>query len=124
VHFTGLPSPSAAAVVAGFVWAMLAFGVPGREISVLALLITLYTAGMMVSNISFWSPKAINLKGRVSFLTVLAVVLCLVIISYDPPRVLFLGFALYALSGPLAATVRAWQRRHATSTASSESKPR
>jgi CDP-diacylglycerol--serine O-phosphatidyltransferase len=103
---------------------MLAFGVPGREISVLALLITLYTAGMMVSNISFWSPKAINLKGRVSFLTVLAVVLCLVIISYDPPRVLFLGFALYALSGPLAATVRAWQRRHATSTASSESKPR
>lgn len=113
VHFTGLPSPSAAAVVAGFVWAMLAFGIPGREISVLALLMTLFAAGMMVSNIAYWNPKAINLKGRVSFLTVLAVVLCLVVISYDPPRVLFLGFALYALSGPLAAALRAYRRHHA-----------
>lgn len=112
IHFTGLPSPSAAAVVAGFVWIMMSFGVPGREISVLALLITVFAAGTMVSNIEYWSPKTINLKSRVSFVTILVVVLGLVLISLDPPRVLFGGFMAYALSGPLLAATRAWRRHH------------
>jgi CDP-diacylglycerol--serine O-phosphatidyltransferase len=110
--FTGLPSPSAAAVVAGFVWAMMSFGVPGREISVLALLITLFAAGVMVSNISYWSPKGINLNSRVSFLAILVVVLGLVLISLDPPRMLFAGFMTYAFSGPFLAAIRAWKRHH------------
>lgn len=112
MHFTGLPSPSAAAVVAGFVWAMISFGVPGRDLSVLALLITVFAAGTMVSNIEYWSPKTINLKSRVSFVTILVVVLGLVFISLDPPRVLFAGFMLYALSGPFLAAMRAWRRHH------------
>jgi CDP-diacylglycerol--serine O-phosphatidyltransferase len=91
---------------------MMSFGVPGKEISVLALLITVFAAGTMVSNIEYWSPKNINLKSRVSFVTILVVVLGLVLISLDPPRVLFAGFMTYALSGPFLASLRAWRRHH------------
>lgn len=114
-YFQGLPSPSAAALVAGFVWVLSSYGVPGKEMSILALIFTLYGAITMVSNIRYFSLKHLDLKGRVSFVAVLAVVLVFVLISLDPPQVLFIIFLAYALSGPLMAAVRLFRRHHTRS---------
>lgn len=101
-YFTGLPSPAAAALVMGFIWVLHTYGVPGRDISLLALAVTVAAGALMVSNIRFRSFKDIDLRGRVRFVTILAVPLAIVLIVLDPPQVLFAAFLGYALSGPVA----------------------
>lgn len=108
-YFRGLPSPSGAALVAGFVWVLHSIGVPGRDISILALLITLAAGVLMVSNVRYRSFKDLNLRGRVPFVAILAVPLLFVLIFLDPPQVLFAVFLAYAISGPAASVVR-WVR--------------
>lgn len=109
--FVGLPSPSAAALTAGLVWVLHAtYGVPGREVSFLALGFTLFAAIAMVSNVHYYSFKNLNVKNRVSFVAVIAVVLVFVLVSLDPPQVLFLIFLGYGISGPLFAAFRAYRR--------------
>lgn len=110
-YFIGLPSPSAAALIAGLVWVLHAYGVPGKEVSFIALGFTLFAALAMVSNIRYHSFKHINVKDRASFMAVIAIVLIFVLISLDPPQVLFMGFLVYAVSGPLFAIYRLYQRR-------------
>jgi len=102
-YFIGLPSPSAAALTMGLVWVMHASGVPGKELSFVALGFTLFAGLAMVSNIRYFSFKHFNVKDRVSFMAVIAVVLVFVLISLDPPQVLFMIFLVYSLSGPLTA---------------------
>jgi CDP-diacylglycerol--serine O-phosphatidyltransferase len=104
-YFRGLPSPAAAGLVTGLVWVLHSYGIPGREISLVALAFTVLAGGAMVSNIRYHSYKHINLKGRVPFVAMLAVVAVFVLVSLDPPQVLFGLFLLYALSGPLLALV-------------------
>ena len=59
-------------------------------------------AGMlMVSNIKFYSFKDLDLKGRVPFVAILAVVLVFAVVFSDPPRILLLIFLAYAASGPV-----------------------
>ena len=112
-YFIGLPSPSAAALIAGMVWVLHAtYGVPGKEVSFIALGVTVFAALSMVSNIRYHSFKHMNVKDRVSFVAVIAIVLLFVLISLDPPQVLFMIFLLYAVSGPLFAGVRLYQRRN------------
>jgi CDP-diacylglycerol--serine O-phosphatidyltransferase len=109
--FQGLPSPAAASLVAGFVWIMYSRGIPGPELSWLAVGVTVFAAVTMVSNIRFYSFKTVNLKGRVPFMAVLAVVAIFVLISYDPPQVLFALFVGYALSGPVFALIGLGRRK-------------
>ena len=109
-YFTGLPSPSAAALIAGLVWVLHSTGVPGKEVSFIALGFTIFAALSMVSNIRYHSFKHFKVKDRTSFMAVIAMVLIFVLISLDPPQVLFMGFLAYALSGPLFATFRLYQR--------------
>lgn len=104
--FQGLPSPAAAALLAGFVWVSYEYNVDGREIFFGALqmkwiawFITLFAAGSMVSDLRFYSGKNINLKASVPFVAILAIVLGFVLISYSPPEVLFSVVFVYALSG-------------------------
>lgn len=105
-YFRGLPSPSAAALVAGFVWVLYATGIPGRDISLLALLVTVAAGVLMVSNVRYRSFKDLDLRGRVPFVTILAVPLVFVLVFLDPPQVLFGIFLAYAISGPVAALMR------------------
>lgn len=112
-HFHGLPSPTAAAVVTGLVWVLHSYGVPGKEISILALLITVFAGILMVSNIKYLSFKNFNLRGRVSFMAVLGIPLLFVLVFLDPPQVLFAGFMLYALSGPAKAAYEFVQAKRA-----------
>ncbi len=103
--FKGLPSPAAAALVMGFIWVLHSIGIPGRDISIFAMLVTIAAGVLMVSNIRYRSFKDLNLRGRVRFVTILVMPLVLVLIVLDPPQILFLAFFAYALSGPVAAAV-------------------
>ncbi|QRX81568.1 CDP-diacylglycerol--serine O-phosphatidyltransferase [Glaciimonas sp. PAMC28666] len=98
-YFQGLPSPAAAALVAGFVWIMDDLGFVGADLSWVAWGITLYAGLTMVTNVPFYSFKDINLRKPVPFIAAFVVVLILVVISSAPSKVLFGMFVLYGLSG-------------------------
>lgn len=51
--FQGLPSPAAAALIAGFVWVMLTFQINGTDIKWLVLIVTLFAGLTMVSNLPY-----------------------------------------------------------------------
>lgn len=110
LSFHGLPSPAAAAVVTGLVWVMQSYGPPSTTLRVAALAITVLIGAAMVSNIRYHSFKHFDLKGRVPFIAVLAIVLTFVLISLDPARVLFGLFFFYALSGPVNSLIRRYRR--------------
>ncbi|MGH8727660.1 MAG: CDP-diacylglycerol--serine O-phosphatidyltransferase [Burkholderiales bacterium] len=97
--FQGLPSPAAAALVAGMVWVIHDFEVRGHDIRWVAWAVTVFAGVTMVSNIKFYSFKDINLRKSVPFWAVLGVVLFLVLVSIFPPGVLFGLFVAYAISG-------------------------
>ncbi|HBU28363.1 MAG TPA: CDP-diacylglycerol--serine O-phosphatidyltransferase [Thiobacillus sp.] len=97
--FQGLPSPAAAALIAGFVWVMVEYGVAGQDIRWLAALIALFGGLSMVSNFRFYSGKEINLRKSVPFFVILLIVLAFILVSTSPPEVLFGVFVLYGLSG-------------------------
>ena len=98
-YFQGLPSPAAAALVTGFIWLMDDLRFTGPELSWYAWVITLYAGLTMVTNVPFYSFKEINFKKSVPFIAIFVIVLVFVLISSDPPKVLFGMFVLYGLSG-------------------------
>jgi CDP-diacylglycerol---serine O-phosphatidyltransferase len=98
--FQGLPSPAAAALVAGVVWLIDDFGFDRVEwIRWLGLTVTMFAGLTMVSNVPFYSFKDINFRRAVPFWVVLAVVAALAIISLRPAMMLFLLIVAYSLSG-------------------------
>ncbi len=98
-YFQGLPSPAAAALVAGFVWVMLDSGFDGESLRWYASALTVFAGLSMVSNLPFYSFKNINMRKSVPFLVIFLIALFFVLISSDPPIVLFGLFLCYALSG-------------------------
>jgi len=98
-YFQGLPSPAAAALVAGLVWLLDELRVAGTDVSWLAWLVTVYAGLTMVTNVPFYSFKNINFRKSVPFIAIFLIVLAYVAISSDPPKVLFGLFVCYGLSG-------------------------
>jgi CDP-diacylglycerol---serine O-phosphatidyltransferase len=101
-YFRGLPIPAAAGVLASIVWFCVDTGISGIKIRWLLAPLAASIALLMVSNIRYYSFKELDYKGRVPFVAVLAIVLVLVGIALDPPKILFLIFLSYGLSGPCA----------------------
>ncbi len=99
-YFQGLPCPAAAAFMGAWVWALDSSGLQDLGTGPLSLLVTVALALAMVSNLPYKSFKDFDLKGRVPFVALILLVLVFVLISSDPPRVLFALFLSYALSGP------------------------
>jgi CDP-diacylglycerol--serine O-phosphatidyltransferase len=99
--FQGLPSPAAAALVAGFVWLATDNRVPLKLgwLPRTAFALTIYAGVTMVSNAPFYSGKALDVRHRVPFAALLLVVVAFVLVSSDPPLMLFGLFVLYGLSG-------------------------
>jgi CDP-diacylglycerol--serine O-phosphatidyltransferase len=97
--FQGLPSPAAAAVIAGFVWVMLDNQFSGQEVRWYAVILTVFAGLSMVSNVRFYSFKDFNMRKSVPFIVIILVALFFILISSYPPGVLFLLFLCYALSG-------------------------
>ena len=109
--FTGLPSPSAAALVAGFVWVIDDLGYDPEPLRWWAWLVTVFAGLTMVSNFKYWSFKAFNLKKSVPFVVVFLVVILLALLSWQPPIVLFGAFVVYAISGYAVAAWTALRKR-------------
>ena len=99
--FQGLPSPAAAAVVAGLIWFMESYSMKSHIATMPFLfVVTIALALLMVSNVRYYSFKELDLRGRVPFVALLAIVLGFVLISLDPAAILALCFTGYAASGP------------------------
>lgn len=105
-YFQGLPSPAAAALLAGLVWMVESNQIETGLESWVALGITLAAGLLMVSNVRFSSFKEFNLKDKVPFVTLLLIVLVFVVITLKPSVILFGLAFLYALSGLLMTLVR------------------
>jgi CDP-diacylglycerol--serine O-phosphatidyltransferase len=97
--FQGLPSPAAAALVAGFIWSMDDLRFAGTDLSWVAWGITVFSGLTMVTNVPFYSFKDVNFRKVVPFIAIFLIVLVFVLISVDPPKVMFGLFVLYGLSG-------------------------
>jgi CDP-diacylglycerol---serine O-phosphatidyltransferase len=101
-YFQGLPSPSGAAVMAGFVWVFTAFGFPSGYsfwLAALTWVVAVFAGVTMVSNVPFWSFKEVNWKKRVPLWVILACVIGFSVVAFRPSLVLFLLFFCYAVSG-------------------------
>ena len=105
--FQGLPSPAAAALVAGFIWLMTEWGKRGGEVLYLSwtqitwitFAFTLYAGLSMVTNAPFYSFKDIQMKKSVPFAAIVLIALGIAVINIHPPTVLFGLFVAYGLSG-------------------------
>jgi len=100
-YFEGLPSPSAAAVVAAFVGLAQKYEVTGLTGLIIAFVITALAAILMVSRFPYRSFKDRAAAERVRYSRLLLVPLAIALIAIDPPVVLFVLFGGFALSGPL-----------------------
>jgi CDP-diacylglycerol--serine O-phosphatidyltransferase len=109
--FTGLPSPSAAAILAGWVWVEVDHDLLGGGQGWSALVLTVMVGLLMVSNIRYPSFKHIDFRGKVPFFVIVAVMLVFAVIVAEPASVLFAGFAVYMLSGLVLAVRRQWRKR-------------
>jgi CDP-diacylglycerol--serine O-phosphatidyltransferase len=111
--FTGMPSPAAAALVAGFVWIVDDYAIDPAKVRWWAFAITVFAGLTMVSNVKYYSFKTINLKKSVPFVAVILIALFLALLSYQPPHVLFAAFVAYGLSGYVGTAWMMLQRRRA-----------
>jgi CDP-diacylglycerol--serine O-phosphatidyltransferase len=98
--FQGLPSPAAAALVAGFIWVADDFGFERVDwIRYIAFATTLFAGVTMVVSIPFYSFKDFNLRKRVPFWVVPLIIAGITVVAAKPPMVLFLMFVAYSMSG-------------------------
>ncbi|WP_407659330.1 CDP-diacylglycerol--serine O-phosphatidyltransferase [Marinomonas sargassi] len=105
-YFTGLPSPAAAAIVAGVIWAASEHGMSGESLSIVMAFLLPIAGLLMVSNVKYRSFKDLNLKGRVPFMVLLLSVLIFVLIALEPSLVLMVLFCIYGLWGPAAIFIK------------------
>lgn len=97
--FQGLPSPAAAALVAGFIWLVNDSGIDGFDVRWITFALMLYAGLTMVTNVPFYSFKDISMKRSVPFTVIVLVALGIAVINIHPPTVIFALFVIYGLSG-------------------------
>ncbi len=109
-HFTGLPSPAAALMIATTVLAYQEIIDILRQLKLetladmlsldyWVLVLTFVVAGLMVSNITYHSLKEANLKERRPFGLLVVIVAILAVVAYHPALVLFLISLVYVMVG-------------------------
>jgi CDP-diacylglycerol--serine O-phosphatidyltransferase len=106
-HFIGLPIPAAADVIAATVLLYYFFGGEGATNKHILMLLVIYgVAGLMVSEIRYFSFKEIRFHHRHPFPVLLGLIFLIMLTIGAPEAMLFLGITGYALSGPIALLVR------------------
>jgi len=122
--FQGLPSPAAAALIAGMVWLSIDNNLSPENdtwLKSVACVLTFIGGISMVSNFPFWSGKNINLRKSVPFVVVIALALAFALGALYPPGVFFGLFVCYALSGYVLSFWR-WTKRRAAAAAARAAK--
>jgi CDP-diacylglycerol--serine O-phosphatidyltransferase len=143
-YFQGLPSPAAAALVAGFIWLTSAMVTPQQHdvplfrtlISVLGgapvrsgdfgwfmFGITLFAGLTMVTNAPYYSFKDFRGRRSVPFVVLVLIALLFAVISIEPATILFVLFVAYALSGYVTYIWRRTQGQHASIVSTSTDEP-
>jgi CDP-diacylglycerol---serine O-phosphatidyltransferase len=97
--FQGLPSPAAAALVAGFIWLMNDAAIDGFDVRWITFALMLFAGLTMVTNVPFYSFKDLSMKRSVPFAVIVLVALGIAVINIHPPTVMFALFVIYGLSG-------------------------
>jgi CDP-diacylglycerol--serine O-phosphatidyltransferase len=105
-YFQGLPSPAAAALVAGFIWLSNDLGHSGADLRWPMFAVALYAGLTMVTNVPFYSFKDVGMKRSVPFAVVVLLALGIALINIDPPTMVFALFVVYGLSGYVVYGVR------------------
>ena len=100
-YFQGLASPAAAGLCMSFVWTVEDVGLGGFDVQYVTPFIAVISGLLMVSRVRYFSFKAWPKSDRVPFIWMPAVVLIIVALAINPPRVLFGIAALYVISGPV-----------------------
>jgi CDP-diacylglycerol--serine O-phosphatidyltransferase len=101
-HFVGLPIPAAADVIAATVLLYYWLGGEGETGKhIMMLLVIFAVAGLMVSEIKYYSFKEIRFHHRHPFSVLLLLIAVIYLTVGQPEVMLFLGIAGYALSGPV-----------------------
>jgi phosphatidylserine synthase len=107
--FTGIPSPAAAALIAGMIWVLNDYSVSGGDVKWYAAALTVYAGVTMISSVKFYSGKDINLRRMVPFWAATVILLVLLLISIEPSHVLW-GIALvYGVSGYVGWLINRWR---------------
>lgn len=96
--FNGLPSPAAAAVVAGFVLLMDDLDIEGADVAWWAFAVTLISGISMVTTAKFFSFKSMG-RRAISFTAIALVAVGFGLVLVDPPKVIFAVFVAYLASG-------------------------
>jgi CDP-diacylglycerol--serine O-phosphatidyltransferase len=110
-YFQGLPSPAAAAILAGGLWISLEYGYDVESIKYIALILTISTGLLMVSNFRYSSFKEIDLKGRVPFVVAISIMLGIGFVMAEAQSMLFIISLGYAISGPVLTLMAVRQKR-------------
>src|SRR6202050_2735130 len=111
-YFEGLPSPSAAAIVASLIWLAsdrVDLGLPGL---VVAFLVTAIAGALMISRFAFNSFKQVNPGARVRFTYIILVPIAFILIFLHLPISLLVLFGIYGLSAPSVWVYRQLRRRN------------
>lgn len=108
-YFQGLACPAAAAFLASWVSVCSQYELHWQVIPWITMLLAFLSALLMVSNIRYHSFKQFDLRGKISFVSALGLVMLFVAIASNPETLLFITTLAYALSGPLQ-TLYAMQR--------------
>jgi len=106
--FYGLASPAAAGTLATTVWTWFdnMDQAIGFELAVPLAIMTALIALLMVSNVRYYSPKHIDLNGRVPFFYMFVIVVLFGVVTVYPPGMLLTIGVVYSLSGPLTVLLR------------------
>ncbi len=115
-YFQGLPSPAAAGVIASMIWLKF-WNFEYFDIGVVSfsyyigIAITILCGLLMVSNVRYLSFKEFDSKNKTSFRFLLLSVISLILLLYKPNIVLFTGFFIYMLSGPIITMIGIYNKR-------------
>ncbi|MGE0189108.1 MAG: CDP-diacylglycerol--serine O-phosphatidyltransferase [Steroidobacteraceae bacterium] len=113
-YFEGLPSPSAAACVAGFIWVASEYKLDSLTKLMLGFIVTATIGALMVSRFAYWSGKDLNVRGKVPVAYLVIVPMIYIFVSSGPSETLLATFGTYALSAPLIWCWRKLRRKQAS----------
>jgi CDP-diacylglycerol--serine O-phosphatidyltransferase len=105
-HFIGLPSPGAAGLIASLVWVLVDYQVAPQPYAVPLMLVLIIAALSMVSNIRYRSFKDLDVKDKMPFIGLIALIVVISIIYLDPPMAFALVGSAYLISGYIGYLLR------------------
>jgi len=109
-YFEGLPSPSAAGLVAAYVW----FSSEWNDLGLIGLTLTfvvcLFVGLMMISGVPYPSVKQIDWNARMKFFYFVIVPISLALVVAEPPTMLLFLFTVYVLFAPATYVIRRLHR--------------